>query len=54
MTKPKRAKWYFQYIGECAICGKYTGWKEARYTKPPRKFKRYKYLPMEACSYHFI
>ncbi len=45
MKKPKRARWYMQYVGECPVCGRWHGWKEARYTKPPSKTKRYDYLP---------
>lgn len=44
-SKPKRAKWYMTYVGECPVCGRYTGYKEAKYTKPPPKYKRYQYMP---------
>lgn len=33
-----------QYLGECPVCGKWAGWKEARYTKPPEKARRYEEL----------
>jgi hypothetical protein len=55
LKRRKRAKWYMQYIGECPVCGRNAGWKEARYTRPPAKIKRYEYLPdqvtFDGCIY---
>jgi hypothetical protein len=55
MKKPRRARWYMQYIGECPVCGSDKSWKEARYTRPPAKRKRYEYLPdthtFDGCIY---
>ena len=45
IKRPKRARWYMGYVGECPVCGSWQGWKEARYTKPPAKAKRYEQLP---------
>lgn len=44
-----RARWFMQYCGECPVCGAWKGWKEARYTDPPPKEKRYEYLSPEEC-----
>lgn len=43
--KPRRARWYLQYVGECPICGRSKSYKEAMYTRPPKKEKRYKSIP---------
>lgn len=45
MKKPKRARWYMHYVGECPVCGRDKSYREARYTKPPAKRLRYKVLP---------
>lgn len=45
MKKPKRARWYMQYRGECPVCGRDKSFKEAMYTRPPKKALRYKPLP---------
>lgn len=41
---PKRARWYMNYVGECPVCGRDKSYREARYTEPPPKGERYKYL----------
>lgn len=48
-AKPKRARWYFQSFGECPVCGRPTYYREARYTIPPPKEKRYEILSDEHC-----
>lgn len=45
----RRARWYLTYVGECPVCGKNCGWKEAKYTKPPPKQERYIHLPITEC-----
>ena len=50
--KPKRARWYMQFIGECPVCGRDASHKEAMYTDPPPKEKRYKRIP-DSISYDY-
>ncbi len=53
-TIAKRARWYMQFMAECPLCGRDQSIKEARYSEPPEKEKRYAYPQPTACPEHFI
>ncbi len=34
--KPHKPHWYFQYLGECPVCGRDQSIRERRYTPKPK------------------
>lgn len=45
-AKPKRARWFLTFVGECPLCGRDQSYKVAQYTSPPLKAERYRQLPL--------
>lgn len=51
--KGKNKYWYYITEYECVLCGRYTIYKERRYTPKPKNYKDRHEFHQEACGNHF-
>jgi hypothetical protein len=52
--KDKRKYWYYIYIEECVLCGRYSEVRERRYTPKPKEYWDRHQRTEYACNEHFM
>ena len=53
--KTRRPHWYFISVHECPICGRTETFRERRYGRKPKSWKKtHEYFQTSGCGSHFL